>query len=143
MRLIISFLIALIATTSAQARDLCFNRDFSDNLRFDVEVGWAKPNPLDPNPEEIIATVDAEKLFAALRDLQTDWKTPSGIWPTSAVQIAIYDRGVLRCQAIYTREEIYVQDMDLNGFVRRPLTTLEYFALDESVGLDGFRSFNQ
>ncbi|MEL7238900.1 MAG: hypothetical protein AAGK78_08550, partial [Planctomycetota bacterium] len=121
---------------SAAERQLCWERDFTDDVRFDIEVGWATPNPLDPNPTIITPTPDADKLFAALRALESDWKTPSSIWPKSAVQIRIYDRGVLRCQAIYTREQIYAQDKDLNGFLRRPLAVSEYFDLDEALGLD-------
>jgi len=132
-----------LCTSPAVAKDMCFDREFSDNTRYEVEVGWGEPNPLDPNPETVEATVDPEALLEALRVLDKGWRTPSTIWPTRAVQIRMYERGLVKCQAIYTREEIYAQDEDLNGFLRRPLTVSDYFALDEALGLDKFRSLSR
>ena len=128
--------LALFASAHAQDREMCWDREFSQSLRFDVEVGWAEPNPLDPNPTIITPIVDEERLLTALRSLEGNWKTPTTIWPKTAVQIRIYDRGVLRCQAIYTRDAMFAQDKDLNGFLRRSLAVSEYFDLDEALGLE-------
>ena len=127
----------------ATARDMCFEREFSENTRYEVEVGWGEPNPLDPNPEEVVATVDPEALLEALRALDKGWKTPSTIWPQSAVQIRMYERGLMKCQVIYTREEIYAMDDDLDGFLRRPLAVSDYFALDDALDIAKYRSLAQ
>lgn len=135
---VVMIIAAIIAITPAHAQDMCFDREFDEKTRYDVDVGWAKPNPLDPKPETVEATVDADKLLEALRGLEGSWRTPSGIWPTSAVQIEIYKRGLLRCQAIYTREEIYAMDKDAHGFRVRRLAVSEYFSLNEALNIPSY-----
>ena len=143
MRYLLFIALLGLSAAPAAARDLCFEREFSENTRYEVEVGWGEPNPLDPNPEEVVATVDPDALLEALRELDKGWKTPSGIWPKSAVQIRMYERGLMKCQAIYTREEIYAMDDDLDGFLRRPLSVSEYFALDDALDIAKYRSLAQ
>lgn len=137
MRLFV-IIASLLASSAAAAQSMCFDREYGDDIRFDVEVGWAAANPLDPTPDPVTASVDQEKLITALRDLKGGWNTPSTIWPKSAVQIEIYQRGLLRCQAIYTRDEIYSMDRDANGFLIRPLAVAEYFALNDALAIPSY-----
>lgn len=140
MRILIAIVSFVLIATPASARELCFEREFTENTRYDVDVGWGKPNPLDPNPDTVEATIDPEALLVALRDLKKGWHAPSTVWPKSAVTIQMFERGIIKCQAIYTRDEIYVQDDKLYGFLRRPLSVSEYFALDDALDIGKYRS---
>ncbi len=135
MLTIVMFIVLALAGPAA-ADGLCFDNEISENARYDVEVGWGKPSILDPNPDPVLATVDAPALLEALRALDKGWRTPSGVWPRSAVVIEIYERGLLACQAVYTRDFIFAMDDDLNGFLVRSLSVPEFFALNEALGLD-------
>lgn len=135
---LIGFVLAGFLSGPAAARGLCFDEEIDEDARYEVEVGWGRPSLLDPDPEPVVATVDAPALLAALRALEKDWKTPTGVWPESAVTIEIYERGLLTCQAIYTRDFIFAMDEDMNGFLVRGLAVAEYFALNEALGLDNF-----
>ncbi len=133
---VLSIIAAFTAFASqAEARGLCVDKEFTENLRFKIDVGWDKPNPLDPNPTPVTPTPDKEKILTALQAMDEGWRTPSSIWPQSAVTITFVDNGITQCQAIYTREEIYMQDDALNGFVVRKLPIVEYNALNDALGI--------
>lgn len=124
-----------IAAPAAAERGICVDREFSESMRFDVTIGWDKPNPLDPNPSDpIVANPDEAAFLEEVRAFpKRGWRTPSFVWPDTAVQVKIYDRGIIRCQVVYTRADIFVQDSDLNGFITRPISPLISGALDDAL----------
>ena len=131
----------VMQAADAAARTLCVDRDFDENVRFDVEIGWDRPNPLDPNPEPVTADPDKLKFIDEVKSLDGGWQTPSSIWPTSSVVIEMRARGLVVCQVAYSDSAIFVMDRDLNGFVTRSLTRQEYRALDEAMGFSVRRVF--
>ena len=126
-----------VAATPAAARGLCVDREFSDSIRFDITIGWDKPNPLDPNPAPpIVPNPDEDAFLEKIRELGVKgWRTPGFVWPDTAVQVKIYDRGVLRCQVVYTSADLFVQDDDLDGFVTRPIGPVFQGQLDNALGV--------
>lgn len=137
MRALAFFLIAALPLLigQAHARDLCVDKEFTDNLRFKIDIGWDKPSPLDPNPTQITPVPDKEKILTTLRAMGEGWRTPGAIWPLSAVTIEMIDNGITVCQAIYTREEIYMHNKGLNGFIVRDITIIEHNALNDALGI--------
>ncbi|MEM9170339.1 MAG: hypothetical protein AAGC56_11875 [Pseudomonadota bacterium] len=123
-----------VAGGAARAEPLCFEKDIAETASVDVVIG-AGPDAEDADAEPAVPIVDLPALLAALRVLEDGWRTPNAVWPDGAVQVVFRERGLMVCQVVYSRTEIYAMDAGLDGFVVRALRPGELYDLNQALSI--------